>query len=97
MVGKTENGFEFDVDERILNDWDYIESIDNLRLNSSQAGMKDVSAVIIRLLGNDGFEALKDFAREKNDGIADIAFIKNEFTEILSSTKVKNSPSSPSA
>lgn len=94
--GKTKNGFSFKVDERILNDWDVVEKLDKLRTDGENATMSEISELIQAILGKKGFESLKGFAREKNGGIADVDTIKNEFVEVLSHIKAKNSSSSPS-
>lgn len=88
VEGKTQSGFEFQINEKIFNDWDFITLADSL--HNGQATMKEINELFVMLLGADGFKALKEHIRKKNDGIVDAVAMKDAFTEIVSSTKAKN-------
>lgn len=94
VEGKTKSGFKFKINENILNDWDFVTLSDKLRRGNGS--MEEANMLYEMVLGSDGMKKLKEHIREKNDGIVDAFAMRDEFTEIISSTKVKNSPSSPS-
>ena len=69
VEGKTRSGFEFQINEKIFNDWDFITLADSL--HNGQATMKEINELFVMVLGADGFKALKEHIRKKNDGIVD--------------------------
>lgn len=88
VEGKTQSGFEFQINEKIFNDWDFVTLADALR--NGQATMKEINELFVMVLGADGFDNLKKHIREANDGIVDAEVMKAEFAEIIQSTKAKN-------
>lgn len=88
--GTTKSGFTFEVNERLLKDWDFLERLDTLRNEPSKASMKDAREIYELLIGADGFAALKDHVRALNDGIALVEKINIELAEICEIAKVKN-------
>lgn len=88
VEGKTQSGFEFQINEKIFNDWDFVTLADALR--NGQATMKEINELFVMVLGADGFDNLKKHIREANDGIVDTEVMKAEFAEIIQSTKAKN-------
>ena len=88
VEGKTKSGFKFSVNEKIFNDWDFITLADGLQ--NGQATMKEINSLFKMVLGADGFEALKEHIRKKNDGIVDAIAMKDAFAEIVQNTKAKN-------
>ncbi len=88
VEGKTQSGFEFQINEKIFNDWDFVTLADALR--NGQATMREINELFVMVLGADGFDNLKKHIREANDGIVDAEVMKAEFAEIIQSTKAKN-------
>lgn len=88
VEGKTQSGFEFQINEKIFNDWDFVTLADALR--NGQATMKEINELFVMVLGADGFDNLKKHIREANDGIVDAEVMEAEFAEIIQSTKAKN-------
>ena len=88
VEGKTQSGFEFQINEKIFNDWDFVTLADALR--NGQATMKEINELFVMVLGANGFDNLKKHIREANDGIVDAEVMKAEFAEIIQSTKAKN-------
>lgn len=88
VEGKTKSGFKFKINENILNDWDFVTLSDTLQ--QGKATMKEVNALFEMVLGSDGMEKLKEHIRKKYDGIVDAIAMKDEFAEIIASTKAKN-------
>lgn len=88
VEGKTQSGFEFQINEKIFNDWDFVTLADALR--NGQTTMREINELFVMVLGADGFDNLKKHIREANDGIVDVEVMKAEFAEIIQSTKAKN-------
>lgn len=85
--GKTKSGFKFKINETIFKDWDFLTLTDAIR--NDGATMSEVNKLITMVLGEKGFESLKEHVRKKL-GYADHTMIENEFKEICSSAQVKN-------
>ena len=78
MKGKLKNGFEFDIDEKAL---------DNMELIDAMAEAQDdnpakFSKAILLLLGKDERDRLYDHIREK-DGRVPIQSVADSFVEIF--------------
>lgn len=87
VEGKTKSGFKFKVNENIFRDWDFLTLSDTI--NNGNATMENVNKLISMVLGEKGFDSLKDHIRKKL-GVADYDAVKNEFKEICENTKIKN-------
>lgn len=83
-MSKTTSGFEFNIDERVKTDWDFLEMVGNLQKNPSDLSM--MKGLFIKLLGEKGFEKLKKHIKEQNDGFCPVEVLSKEFTEIVQST-----------
>ena len=88
VEGKTKSGFKFNINENIINDWDFVTLSDTLQ--QGEGTMKDANALFEMVLGSDGVQKLKEHIRKKHDGIVDAIAMKDEFAEIIASTKAKN-------
>ena len=85
MKGKTKSGFEFDIDEEIFDDYDFIEAYAGM-MNTSAADGKQVTAAVdmIHLLfPKDEEERLKAFVREKKTGRVSTTKLFNVVQEIF--------------
>ena len=87
VEGKTKSGFKFKINENIYKDWEFATLADTLR--SGEGTMKDVNAMLIMVLGEKGFNSLKEHVK-KSYGYIDVEAVKEEFAEITNATKVKN-------
>lgn len=85
--GKTKSGFKYNVNENIYKDWDFVTLADSM--SHGGVTMKDVNAMLIMVLGEKGFNSLKEHIR-KIHGYVDVEAVKSEFEEITGATKVKN-------
>lgn len=65
MKGKTKNGFEFDVDDTVLDDWELIEDL----AESSKNGYAEIRAAK-RLLGDKQYKDLKEFLRDESGRVS---------------------------
>lgn len=86
--GKTESGFEFELNEKMLEDWDVVTIIDCLR--KGQASMADINRLFEILISSEGFENLKIHVRAQNDGVVSTKAMMDELKGILSYGKAKN-------
>lgn len=88
--GTTKSGFEFEANDKMLKDWDYVEALDKMRTKPKETTLDEVKRVITSLISDKGFTALKDHVRKLNEGIADVTAIASEFNEIVEMCKGKN-------
>lgn len=94
IEGKTKSGFEFKIDERILDDWRLIEAIGLSDSGDASESIKGLTDTIKLVLG----EQYKDFKKhilENNDGFMPKKVVTDMTIEIISTVKaLKNSSSS---
>lgn len=64
--GKTESGFEFEVNEEILDDYELLELLCQIDDGDTQCTIKMVD----RLLGSEQKEKLKDHVRDENGKVS---------------------------
>lgn len=94
IKGKTETGFKFEVDERVLDDWRLITSIELAESNILTEKVKGVTALVHLLLG-DNEPKLMEHISKKNAGFIPTDAIISELASIITTTKeLKNSQSS---
>lgn len=87
IIGKTESGFEFEIPEENLDDWELIETLADIDAGNAEAIVK----IPKMLLGAEQANDLKEHLRGNNGRISATAMTK-VITEILKSTKkLKNS------
>ncbi|MBQ9027403.1 MAG: hypothetical protein IJ110_01420 [Lachnospiraceae bacterium] len=92
ITGKTESGFEFQIDEDLFND---MELLDRL-VDADKGNYRALSDAISCIMGKDQKQKLYDHVRTES-GRVPIKAVANEFREILSlsGSNLKNSSSSP--
>lgn len=88
VSGKTGSGFEYELNEKMLNDWEVVTILDSL--SKRTASMVDINTLFTTLLADEGFEKLKAHVREKNEGVVDVKAMMAELQDILSYSKAKN-------
>lgn len=86
MIGVTENGFKFEVDEERLDNMELVDALADFDEGNPLA----VSKVVALLLGKDEKKKMYDFARTEK-GVVPATVISKMILEILSAKKeVKN-------
>lgn len=91
MKGKTSSGFEFEIDEKKLNDMRLLDMIVDL----ANGDAMQLSPVVVKVLGKDQRERLYEHLEEK-EGRASIERVSEEVAEIFSAGRSgKNSSPSP--
>ena len=81
IKGKTKSGFEFEIEEKRLNNMELIEA-----LADSVSNQVMISRVIVLLLGNEQKKKLYDFFRTE-DGLVPTDAVCNAVVEIFNSIK----------
>ena len=95
IKGKTEAGFDFEVDENIGKDFRIVIATKKIKANSSLDKVEGIYDYAEVVLGKEGIDRIMSFAAEKK-GYADTDFILEQVNEILAfaaekSKKVKKS------
>lgn len=81
MKKMTSTGFEYSIDERIKTDWDFLLLLTELQKKPSD--MSILEKLIIKVLGQKGFEKLKSHISKRNDGFCPVNEVSAEIMEIL--------------
>lgn len=82
LRGKTESGFEFELEEEVLDDWELLECFRNIDKGEAEY-IIDAAKI---LLGEEQYEKLKIFMKEKH-GRVKSSLMAVEIANIFSSTK----------
>ncbi len=86
IKGKTESGFQYEIDRRILKDYRFMKAI-----AESQENEFAVTKIVTFLLGAEQEEKLFQHVQDK-DGYVDIDLINKEVIDIFNQSKeIKNS------
>lgn len=93
--GKTKSGFAFKVDERILQDWRFVQALALAQSDVDTTKLKGANDVVTLLLGKEA-DSLVKHLMELNDGFAPTDKLMSEIGEIMEKVKAKNSTSSHS-
>ena len=94
IEGKTKSGFKFALDERVLDDWRFVDAIglsESDDASESIRGMRDM----VKMVVGDRYDAFKKHIADKNDGFVPREKVTEEIIEIVNLSKdLKNSQSS---
>lgn len=82
MRGKTTSGFEYELDEAALDDYELLEDLCEL----DEGDISKTISVLNRLLGKEQKDRLKEHLRSKN-GRVPASKMMNEMGEIFNSVK----------
>lgn len=94
IKGKTKTGFKFEIDERVLEDWNLLKAIGHAESEDPSERIRGVMSLAELLLG-DKEDALKKHIADRNDGFVPTAEMSEAITDILLQAKeLKNSQSS---
>lgn len=77
ITGKTKTGFEYEIDKKILNDYELLEEIDNIGKNPLI-----IIKLLKRLLKVEQLEKLKEHIRNE-EGIVPIDKMEKELIDIF--------------
>ncbi len=90
ITGKTPTGFEFEIDERILNDFRYVELLAMAESDDASEILKGVTMLPKFMLGDKGAKRLKDKIASENDGFVPQELVYAEITAIIDVIKENN-------
>lgn len=86
LKGKTKTGFEFEITDETLDNYELLEAIGDMDENPTV-----ITKIVRLLLGKEGTKKLKDHVRME-DGTVPASKMNDEITEIFESQKeIKNS------
>lgn len=77
IKGKTSIGFEYEIAEDVLNNYELAEAIGEIDTNPLA-----ITKIVNLLLGNEQKNALKEAVRDEN-GIVSVTELTNQITEIF--------------
>lgn len=78
--GKTESGFKFEIDEKVLDDMELIDAM----AASQGEDPTQISVVVVKIFGAEQRKRLYDHVRDEN-GRVPIGEVANIITEIINS------------
>ena len=81
ITGKTKTGFEYEIDKKILNDYELLEEIDNIGKNPLI-----IIRLLKRLLKEEQLEKLKEHIRNE-EGIVPLDKMEKELIDIFDGIK----------
>ena len=90
ITGKTSQGFEFKVNEEVLNDWKFVKAIRRSESQDQGERFLGVTDIIVILLGENQADKLADYIAEHNGGTAPVNLMYNYAVEILNICKEEN-------
>lgn len=86
IKGKTSTGFEFNVDERIKDDWRIIDAIVDSESEDASVKLKASKTLVDLILGKDKERMIKHIT-DNNDGFCTSDALLAEITEIFNAIK----------
>ena len=92
---QTKSGFVWNVDERMVGDWDFLDCLCDSENEDKTVALKASRNCVKMLLGKDGASALAEHVKDK-DGIKNSAKVFEEFKEIMTLLGEKQKKSSSS-
>lgn len=94
IEGKTKSGFEYAIDERVLDDWQLVEAIADTESGDASKAIRGMTNLVEFVIG-DQADALKKHIADKNDGYIPKDAMLNTMIEIVNSSReLKNLQSS---
>lgn len=89
MQGKTRSGFEYDIDDRILKDWRFINALTKCQNSEGIKQLEGMQEMVNLLFGNKLEDFMKHIA-EQNDGFVPSEAIMADVQDIFESKIPKN-------
>ena len=94
VTGKTKTGFEYSIDERIVEDYRYVRALAKLKKGDNTEKFLAFDQISTLMLGGK-VDDLITHVETLHDGYAPIEAIGAEVTEMMGALTPKNSISSP--
>lgn len=90
LSGETDTGFKFSIDQRVLNDWDFLEAVAKSASTNDIERLKGTVSVVTMLLGESGVDSLKKHVKSLNGGFCPQDKMNDEIVSMLEKSKAKN-------
>ena len=86
ITGKTQSGFSYSYDQRIMTDWDFITLLGTLTDEGTKETEKitNMQKLLKLILGDEQTNELIEHIRKQNEGYAPIEEVMKELGEITS-------------
>ena len=95
IVGVTQSGFNYEIDENLKNDWRFISTLTKLKeledSDSAEVDFINVMADIEKMLFADKGKAFEKHIAKLNEGRVPIDIVLTELLEIIKNDETKNS------
>lgn len=85
VVARTNDGFEVEIDKRILSDWRFTMLIAKIQSGTDAEKISSAEKLVNLLLGEDKRDALFAHIAEKNDGFVPIEDVMTAIADIMNS------------
>lgn len=90
IKGETASGFKFEIDKRLIDDYDFIEKVNDI----AETGL-GLPGLLKYMIGDKSYDALKKHCRRK-DGFLSLKRMQHEMNDMMSvkiddGTDLKNS------
>lgn len=90
MQGTTKSGYQYNIDNRILKDWRFVNALSNAQKSKSEFEKLEGVLEMAKILFGDTYDAYLEYIASKNDGYCDSDVIMEEIKEIFESAAIKN-------
>lgn len=89
MQGITKSGYKYEIDDRVLKDWRFVEAI---TVADSGKGVEQLAGArkMIHLMFGDDYDKFMDHIAEQNDGFVPAEAVMAEVKEIFENGTPKN-------
>lgn len=89
MQGETKSGFKYEIDDRVLKDWRFIEAITEADKGKGVAQLEGARKMIHLMFGDD-YDKFMDHISEQNEGFVPAEAVMAEVKEIFENSTPKN-------
>ena len=89
MQGETKSGFKYEIDDRVLKDWRFVEAITEADKGKGVAQLEGARKMIHLMFGED-YDKFMEHLAAQNDGYVPSEAVMAEVKEILESNTPKN-------
>lgn len=89
MQGETKSGFKYEIDDRVLKDWRFVEAITEADKGNGVEQLVGARKMVHLMFGKD-YDKFMEHLAEKNDGFVPAEAVMAEVKEIFESITPKN-------
>ena len=89
MQGKTKSGYKYEIDDRVLKDWRFVEAITEADKGKGVAQLEGARKMIHLMFGED-YDRFMEHIANQNDGFVPAEAVMAEVKEIFENSTPKN-------